>query len=137
MDPQNLAYALTQVVHNFGAVTVVGGALLAHWPQAAATHTQRRLAWLILAGWLLQGASGAGFGAISFAYYGQFPDIHGIALAALYLKIACAVGGIALAVLFLRYQAAWPSPRSAAVWRGLLVLGVTALAAAAFLRWFS
>ena len=81
--------------------------------------------------------SGAGFGAISFAYYGQFPDIHGIALAALYLKIACAVGGIALAVLFLRYQAAWPSPRSAAVWRGLLVLGVTALAAAAFLRWFS
>ena len=26
MDPQNLAYALLQVVHNFGAVAVVGGA---------------------------------------------------------------------------------------------------------------
>lgn len=137
MDLQNLAYALTQVVHNFGAMAVVGGALLGRWPQAAAPHTQRRLAWLILAGWLLQAASGAGFGAVSFAYYGQFPDIHGIALAALLLKMACAVGGVALAVVFLRYQDEWPGPRLAAAWFGLMLLGVTALAAAAFLRWFS
>lgn len=137
MDPQNLAYALTQVVHNFGAVAVVGGALLGNWPQPAPTDARRRLAWLILAGWLLQGASGVGFGAISFAYYGQLPDIHGIALAALFLKMACAVGGVVSAAAFLRYQGEWSSERLLAVWHGLMLLGVAALVAAAFLRWFS
>lgn len=137
MDLQNLAYALTQLVHNFGAVAVVGGAFLGRWPLAAAPSMRRKLAWLILAGWLLQGASGAGFGAISFAYYGEFPDIHGIALVALLLKMACAVGGIVSAAAFLRYQAVWSGQRQEAVWLLLILLGVTALTAAAFLRWFS
>jgi hypothetical protein len=137
MDLQNLAYALTQVVHNFGAVAVVGGGLLGRWPRIASAQLQRPIASLVLAGWLLQVASGAGFGAISFAYYGQFPDIHGIALAALYLKMVCAVGGIVLAVALLHYQDEWSSARQTAVWHGLALFGVTALAAAAFLRWFS
>ena len=137
MDLQNLAYALTQVIHNFGAVAVVGGALLGRWPQAAAPLARRRLAWLILIGWLLQGASGAGFGGISFAYYGQFPDIHGVALAALLLKMACAVAGVGFAAVFLTYQGRWAGRRQEAVWTVLILLGVTALAAAAFLRWFS
>ncbi len=137
MDLQNLAYALNQVVHNFGAVAVVGGALLGRWPQPAGPVVRRRLAWLILVGWVLQGGSGAGFGAISYAYYGQFPDIHGIALAALFLKMACAIGGIVLSAAFLCYQGEWPERRQEAVWTGLILLGVTALAAAAFLRWFS
>jgi len=137
MDLQSLAYALTQVVHNFGAVAVAGGALLGRWPRATPAVTRRSLAGLILAGWLLQGASGAGFGAISFAYYGQFPDIHGIAAAALLLKMACAVGGIVFAAVYLRYEGQWDEKRRNAIWAVLLLLGVTALTAAAFLRWFS
>jgi hypothetical protein len=137
MDLQNLAYALTQVVHNFGAVAVVGGTIFARWPQAATLVARRRFTWMILVGWLLQGASGAGFGAISFAYYGQFPDIHGIALVALFLKMACALGGLVLSVVILWYQQAWPEQRLYAVWNVLMLLAVTALTAAAFLRWFS
>lgn len=137
MDLQSLAYALTQVAHNFGAVAVVGGAILGRWPQAAAPLQRRRLAWLVLLGWMVQGISGAGFGAISYAYYRQFPDIHGIAIAALYLKMACALVGFLLAAAFLRYQRAWSERRQYMAWNGLIVLGVTALTAAAFLRWFS
>jgi len=137
MDLQNLAYALTQVVHNFGAVAVVGGIVFARWPQAATPVAQRRFTWLILVGWLLQGASGAGFGAISLAYYGQLPDIHGIARVALFLKMACAAGGLILSAVILRYQRAWSERRLHAVWTGLMFLAVMALTAAAFLRWFS
>lgn len=137
MDLQSLAYALTQLVHNFGAVAVVGGALLGRWPRSASPLQQRKLAWLILLGWFFQGVSGAGFGAISYAWYGEFPDIHGIALFALYLKIVCAAGGFFLAAAFLRYQEEWSERRRQVIWSGLIVLGVTALAAAAFLRWFS
>ena len=137
MDLQSLAYALIQVAHNFGAVMVVGAPLFARWPLAAPESARRALAWLVLVGWLVQGASGAGFGAVSFAWYGAFPDIHGIAVAALLLKMGCALMGLALAVLLLRYAAGWPSQRRDAAWSGLLALGVTALTAAAFLRWFS
>lgn len=137
MDLQSLAYALTQVAHNFGAVAVTGGAIMGRWLMAGSSLSQRRAGWLVLLGWLVQGISGAGFGAISFAYYGQFPDIHGIAIAALYLKAACAIGGFLLAAAFLRYQRAWSERRQYMVWNGLIVLGVTALTAAAFLRWFS
>ena len=126
MDPQNLAYALIQLVHNFGAVAVVGGAVAAHW-----------LAWLVLGGWLAQAASGAGFGAISYLFYGQFPDIHAIARAALLLKMACATGGILLAAGYLRRGADWLPARRDTVWTLLLALAVTALASAAFLRWFA
>lgn len=136
MDLQNLAYALTQVVHNFGAVAVVGGAILGRM-QAAASPARSRLAWLVLLGWVLQGASGMGFGIISFAYYGQFPDIHGIAIAALYLKMACAGGGVLLAAVLLRHPRDWPARRRKALWTVLILLGITALTAAAFLRWFS
>lgn len=137
MDLQNLAYALTQVAHNFGAVAVVGGPLFARWPLRLDEMARRRLAWLVLVGWMVQGASGAGFGAISYAYYGAFPDIHGIAVAALLLKMGCAVAGFLLVTVVLRKGERWPAPRHNAAWTGLLALGVTALTAAAFLRWFS
>jgi len=137
MDLQNLAYALTQVAHNFGAVAVAGVPLLARWPLRAQEPARRALAWLVLAGWMVQGLSGAGFGAISFAYYGAFPDIHGIAVAALLLKMACAAGGVVLAAVMLRWGARWSDEAHHCAWGGLLLLGVTALTAAAFLRWFS
>ena len=130
MDPQNLAYALVQLVHNFGAAA-------ARWLARDVPATQRRLAWLVLGGWLAQAASGAGFGAISYHFYGQFPDIHAIARIALLLKMACAAGGVLLAAGYLRRAANWLPGRRATVWNMLLTLGVTALASAAFLRWFA
>lgn len=137
MDLQNLAYALTQVAHNFGAVAVVGGALLALWPVRQEPVMRRKLGWLVLWGWTVQGASGMTFGAISYAYYGQFPDLHDIAIAALLLKVLCAAAGFVLAAIYLRYSSHWPDTRRDGVWSGLLVLSATALTAAAFLRWFS
>jgi hypothetical protein len=137
VDPQSLAYALVQLVHNFGAVAVVGGAVGARWLARDAPATQRKLGWLVLGGWLAQAASGAGFGAVSYHFYGQFPDIHAIARAALLIKMACAAGGIPLAAGYLRRAADWLPARRDTVWTMLLALGVTALASAAFLRWFA
>ena len=137
MDPQNLAYALVQLVHNFGAVAVVGGAVAARWLVRDAADTQRRLAWLVLGGWLAQAASGAGFGAVSYHFYGQFPDIHAIARTALFVKLSCAAGGVVLAFRYLQRAGGWVPARRNAAWSVLLLLGVTALAAAAFLRWFA
>ena len=137
MDMQNLLYAVIQVAHNFGAVAVVGGSLLGRWPFVLEVQRRRPLAWLVLSGWAVQAISGASFGAVSIAYYGQPPDIHGIAVVALLVKIACAVTGFAVAALWLRYAAGWHELRREGSWRVLMVLGVTALTAAAFLRWFS
>lgn len=137
MDLQNLAYALTQVVHNFGAVAVVGGAIYGRSLQGATPSSLRRFAWLILVAWSAQAVSGAGFGAVSYAYYGQFPDIHGIAVAALFLKMACAFLGFILAVAMLRARTQGSGMHQTAVWSVQLALGVVALTAAAFLRWFS
>ena len=138
MDAQNLGHALTQVVHNLGAVSVTGGAAAARWlrfsePQAA----QRRLVWLVLAGWAAQGASGTAFGAISYAGYGRLPDIHGIAIAALALKMVCAAAGFSLGVLYLVRASGWSPARRQGAWSALFGFGLVALTAAAFLRWFS
>jgi alcohol dehydrogenase class IV len=138
VDAQDLGYALTQVVHNLGAVSVTGGAAAARClrfsePQAA----QRRLVWLVLAGWAAQGASGATFGAISYATYGRFPDIHGIAVAALALKVVCAAAGFSLGVLYLVRASGWSAARRQGAWSALFGFALAALTAAAFLRWFS
>lgn len=137
MDLQNLAYALNQVAHNFGAAAVLGGAVLARWPVRHEATERRKFTWLILAGWGVQVGSGMAFGAISYAYYGQFPDIHGIAIAALMIKVFCAGLGFLLAALYLRYGAGWSKARIESAWTGFIALAATALAAAAFLRWFS
>ncbi len=138
MDAQDLGYALTQVVHNLGAVSVTGGAAAARYltfsePQVV----QRWLAWLVLAGWAAQGASGTAFGAISYANYGRFPDIHGIAMAALVLKMVCAAAGFSLAALYLVRASSWSAARRQGAWSALFGFALTALTAAAFLRWFS
>ena len=72
--------------------------------------TRPRLVWLVLGGWIAQGASGVAFGAIGYAGSGRLPDIHGIALAALLLKMACAVAGIAVASLYVARSPAGPRP---------------------------
>ena len=133
MDIQNLAYAVTQIVHNFGAVTVVGGAVFALVRRE--TEIQRRLAWMVLAGWLVQAVSGATFRAISYYYYAKFPDIHGFAVAALIVKVVCATLGFTLAGWQLIAQHTEASHRY--YWITLCCLGVLALSSAAVLRWFS
>jgi len=136
LDLQSLLYALIQVAHNFGAVAVVGGALLARWP-IHLDAAQRPLAWLVLVGWTIQVLSGASFGAVSMAYYGQFPDLHGIAIVALLVKIACVATGFVVTIGWLRHSSEWDEVRRQRSWNLLAALAVTALTAAAFLRWFS
>ena len=135
MDLQNLAYASIQVVHNFGAVAVVGSAAYGLW--SGPGQIRKPLAWIMLAGWAAQAVSGGAFGAVSWLYYGRFPDIHGIAVAALLIKMACVAVGFMLAAAFLYRGIGWSERVRQAAWRALATLAATALTAAAFLRWFS
>lgn len=137
MDLQNLAYALIQLAHNFGAVAVTGGAVAGWLSQRRESAPATALLWLVLAGWALQAASGAGFGLISLAYYGRFPDLHGVAVVALVLKLSCATGGLLLSLLCLKFADSWPAARRRHAWAVLVGLAATALSAAAFLRWFA
>lgn len=137
MDYQNLAYALSQVIHNFGAVAVTAGAVAGLWLLPQQPLQARATAWLVMLAWLIQIASGVGFGAISFYYYGRFPDLSGIATTALVIKVASAGLGFILATLYLLRAGSWPDATHRRIWQTLTGLGVTALTAAAFLRWYS
>ena len=129
MNLQNLAYAIDQSIHNLGAVSVTGGAILALLSGAA----RRKLAWLVLSGWGVQGMTGALFGVLSYAFYGHLPDIAGIAVDALVIKMACAASGVFLAAFYLRQA----RTESTNFWRIEALLAIAALTAASFLRWFS
>jgi hypothetical protein len=133
---ESLAYALTQVVHNFGAAAVLGGTVFILWP-AFRLEYSRRFAWLILFAWGTQIASGGLFGAISLYYYGETPDLSAIALTALGVKVLAATAGFLLASLYLLRGKVWDRASVRHTFQILLALGVTALTAAAFLRWFS
>lgn len=133
---ENLAYALTQVVHNFGAVGVVGGALFVLWPVPRLEYG-RAFARLILFAWGAQIASGGLFGLTSLYYYGETPDLSSIAMAALAVKVAAAVAGFLLAAFFLLRGRGWGRTSVKRTFQSLAGLGVVALTAAAFLRWFS
>jgi len=132
---ENLSYAVVQVVHNFGAVAVMGGAAFALYPGTAALH--RKLAWLVGFGWITQAMSGMSFAAVSYHYYGKLPDIHDIAMSALLIKMLCAILGVSIVIIYLRYSTKLTIKRRRLAWQLLTTLGLTALTAAAFLRWFS
>ena len=134
-NAQNLAYAVVQVAHNFGAVAAVGGSLAAIRLRNPATRI--KLARLALGGWITQGVSGAAFGATSYYFYQRLPDIAGIAVAALLVKIACVVVAATLLAAYLWRGGNWSEAASQNTWRGSSALAFTALTAAAFLRWFS
>lgn len=137
VDLQNLGYALVQVVHNFGATAVVGGAVFMLHMAPQPVPLQRKFAWLVGFGWSAQALSGMVFGAISYYYYGKFPDIHDIAIFALVIKMLCAASGLFTVALYLRYADGWTNRQRNIAWEILAALGATALTAAAFLRWFS
>lgn len=134
---ENLDYAIVQLVHNFGAAAVVGVAVFALYPAAQAAPVQRNFARLVGLGWAAQVLSGIGFGAVSYYFYEQLPDLHGVAFTALLIKILCAAGSLGIVAIYLRQAADWTEGRRRAAWKLLIALGVTALAAAAFLRWFA
>lgn len=136
MGLENLAYALTQVVHNFGAAAVLGGAIFALWP-APRLEYGRTFAWLILGAWGAQIISGSVFGVISLYYYGETPDLSRIAMTALGVKIAAAITGFLLAAFYLARGKQWDSMGVKRSFQSLAALGAIALTAAAFLRWFS
>jgi hypothetical protein len=131
-----LVYALVQAVHNLGAVAVVASPAVALGFRNQDGALERRLAWTLLLAWGLQAASGAGFAATSYGFKGQLPEIAGIALAALAVKLAATAGGFGLAAGLL-----WVHPLSsrrsrAIAWSVCLGLAVVALMAAAPLRWY-
>ena len=134
-NAQNLAYAAVQVLHNFGAVAAVGGSLAA--TRIKIVGDRKKLAWLALAGWGTQAASGAGFGLVSYYFYHQLPDIAGIAVAALMIKMLCAATGLMLVAAYVLWGASWPERKGNAVLLSSVILAAIALSSAAFLRWFS
>lgn len=137
MDLQSLGYALVQVMHNFGAAAVVGGAAFMLYMASQPVLMRGKFVWLVGVGWGTQILSGMAFGAISYYYYGKFPDIHGIAIVALVVKMLCAVFGLVMVALHLRYANGWTDRQRHVAWQMLFAPGAIALTAAAFLRWFS
>lgn len=134
---QLLLYACIQALHNLGAVAIVGGGAAAFLLARRPSGVQKVLVWVITLGWISQGVTGILFGATSYFYDGRLPDIHGIALAALFLKMACAALGIILGVVYLRFERGWSRTTLRRILGLDFGLGITALTAAAFLRWFS
>jgi len=98
---------------------------------------QQRLAILTALAWAIQAASGALFGITTYYFERHLPDIHGIAVDALRIKIFCALAGFMLAVSYVKLNSIWIVDRQLLAWRMLLALGAIALGSAAFLRWFS
>ncbi|HZW24801.1 MAG TPA: hypothetical protein VFF26_04885 [Gallionella sp.] len=137
----NLAYSAIQVVHNFGAVATVGGSVAA---MLAPPESRRKFAWVALAGWTTQAVSGPAFGMTSYYFHGKFPDIAGIAIAALTIKIVCVALGFLLVAAYLcpctnrlSSCANCMERFRELVWPASALLAATALTAAAFLRWFA
>ncbi len=132
----NAVYALVQMAHNFGAAAVIGGPLTAWWWARERPATLTASAWLTALGWTTQGLSGIGFALTSYYSRGELPELAGVALLALYIKIGCVIVGFALTGYYLTA----PAPRLERLqrwfWSGLCAVGATALSAAAFLRWF-
>jgi hypothetical protein len=131
-----LVYALVQAVHNFGAVAVVASPAVALGLRVRGGTVERRLAWTLLFAWGLQALSGAGFAAASYGLKGQLPEVTGVALAALVVKLTATAGGCLLAASLLWVRGlSRPRPRAVA-WGVCLGLAVAALTAAAPLRWY-
>jgi hypothetical protein len=132
---QNLIYALIQVVHNFGAAAIVGMGAYETW--LVRGRPEHGLASVLALVWALQASSGAFFGIVTYYYDGQLPDIHGVAVDALLLKIICAATGFVLAVSYAKWGSGWSDHGCRFVWGASFALGAVALGSAAFLRWFS
>ena len=142
----NFLYACVQMAHNLGAVAVVGAPAVA-WLlmrlsaegsglSAPYEKLHRSLAWFTVLAWSAQVASGAAFGATTYYLKSHLPEIAGAALAALGVKVGCAIAGFFLAALYLQRASRWSGRMRLIAWQILFALGFTALMAAAVLRWY-
>ena len=150
----NFLYTCVQMAHNLGAVAVVGSPAVA-WvlirvnqaarrlgsaeapdSSTAAETLQRTLAWFTILAWSAQVASGAAFGATTYYLKSHLPELSGVAFAALGVKVGCAIAGFSLALVYLRIASRWSARMKLIVWQTLFALGLTALMAAAVLRWY-
>jgi len=135
-DAANVSYALVQAVHNYGAVAVVGGpAAAVLWAREQKT-VPMVLAWLTLSGWVVQGLSGISFAVTSYLSRGELPEVTGIALFALAIKVICALVGFSLIALYVITTPQRRETRQRKLFPALFFIGITALTGAAFLRWF-
>jgi len=134
---QNLIYALNQVIHNFGAAAIVGFATYGLVRRTDRILIQRAAFLGLVIGWAAQGISGAIFGITSLSFYGSLPDIHGVAVDALIIKMICVVAGFIVAFIGYRKSTGEGQRAQFSLLLISFVLGATALSAAAFLRWFS
>lgn len=132
---QNLSYSIVQIGHNLGAVLTVGGSIAGI--KSRDVYVEKKLAWATLAGWGVQAVSGTLFGATSFYFYHHFPDISGIALNALIIKMICTTVSLILLTTYLIKSEKWSNRQRFSSWIASLAFAITALSAAAFLRWFS
>ena len=132
-----LEYALIQVLHNFGALLVVGVSGYGFRVALLRQSPSRTLALFVLSAWLMQGLTGATFGWVTYRSDHRFPDIHGIAVIALMIKVSCVCGGAGLMATCLGWGGSWSDSRRMMVWAGSTGLACLALTAAEFLRWFS
>lgn len=132
---QNLLYALIQVIHNFGAVLIVG--VGAYGLFFALNPHKRVLAAIQSFAWAMQGVSGGAFGLTTYHYYHQLPDIHGVAIAALLIKIGSVILGFFISALYVLYYSRFSKAIEKMFWWPMFLFGVLALISAAFLRWFS
>src|SRR6476660_4834300 len=122
-----LVYALIQAVHNLGAVAVVGCPAVALGFRGRGAALERRLAWVLLAAWGLQAASGAGFAAASYGLKGALPEVTGVALAALVIKMAATAAGFSLGAALLRVRRLASGRPRAVAWGLALGLALAAL----------
>ena len=132
---QNLLYALIQSIHNFGAVFIIG--VGAYGLFFASNSAKRILAATQSFAWAIQGITGGAFGLTTFHYYHQLPDIHGVAIVALLIKISCVVLGFVASATYVLFCPRFSQAVENLFWWLMFLLGVLALTSAAFLRWFS
>jgi hypothetical protein len=131
-----LVYTLVQAAHNLGAVAVVATPAAALAFRVRGGALERRLAWTLLLAWGVQAASGAGFAAASYGLKGQLPEIAGVALYALAVKLFATAAGCALAATLLWVRRLSSLRSRGFAWTACLGLAVAALLAAAPLRWY-
>lgn len=133
MQLDNALYAGAQIAHNFGAAAALGLPLAALYYAAAGPALDRTYRFTLLA-WTVQIASGAGFGLVSYFVVGELPQIGGLALAALIVKILCAA--LSVGLIFAR-TTGFVGASDLATLASLSGFAGLALFSAAILRWFS
>jgi hypothetical protein len=132
---ENLIYTWIQIAHNFGAVAVVGSPAMGWWLERK-NIAANRLALVALLGFFVQGATGIGFAITSYSLKGAVPEVAGIALAALLVKVSATVIGFLAAAILWKKSPQWLVRRKILIWQIMLVFSIAALMGAAVLRWY-